>query len=218
MKALHYLLCVCLLGLGLFTPTARAATQVLSQQYLSDFDFFDNGLYYWGGEGSVSGCGPGEFGNAHALGTLGFRGPKFNDSGVFHPALIGASLTYWSGCGSPIPGGVARDDAFLYYSDGEGMWRLPAYLSPFASVPAPTHIGNYIYADRPGALMIYENELFFAADFNSLVSGQNGSLGRFQIYSLTLPVTNVLPDHPGRATRPREENEDHDCDARWALR
>ena len=171
---------------------ASAATRVLSQQYVTDFEFFDNGLFYWGGQGSVGGCGPGEFGNAHALGTLGFRGPKFKDSGVFHPALFGSGLTYWSGCGSPIAGGVTRDDAFLYYSDGEGLWRLPAYLSPYAAVPPATHIGNYTYATFPGAVMIHEGELFFAASFNSPVSGVNGNEGYFQIYSLTLPVTNVL--------------------------
>ena len=192
MKTFHIFVWACLFSLGVSTQPVSAATRVLSQPYLTDFEFFDNGLFYWGGAGSVSGCGPGEFGNAHALGTLGFRGPKFKDAGVFHPALIGAGRVYWSGCGSPIAGGVARDDAFLYYSDGEGLWRLPASLLPSASVPTPTHIGNYIYADRPGALMIHDNELFFAAGFNSLVSGPNGSLGRFQIYSLTLPVTNVL--------------------------
>ncbi len=171
---------------------ATAATRVLSQPYVTDFDFFDNGLFYWGGQGSVSGCGPGEFGNAHALGTLGFRGPKFNDPGAYHPALIGATRTYWEGCGSPIAGGVARDDAFLYYSDGEGLWRLPAHLSPYAAVPPATHIGNYTYASSPGAMMIHEGELFYAASFNSPVSGANGNEGYFQIYSLTLPVTNVL--------------------------
>src|SRR5262245_7493280 len=93
-----------------------AATRVLSQQYVTDFEFFDNGLYYWGGQGSVSGCGPGEFGNAHALGILGYRGPRIKDSGVISPALLGTGRTYWEGCGSPIAGGVARDDDFLYYS------------------------------------------------------------------------------------------------------
>ena len=195
MKKLYSILCWILsCTFALLLHNAAAATRVLSQPYLTDFDFFDNGLFYWGGQGSVSGCGPGEFGNAHALGTLGFRGPKFKDSGVFHPALIGASRTYWEGCGSPIAGGVARDDAFLYYSDNQGLWRLPASLLPTVTVPTATHIGNYIYADRPGALMIHDNELFFAAGFDSLVSGQNGSLGRFQIYSLTLPVTNVLQE------------------------
>ena len=144
MKTLYVLFCACLFSLDVFTHPAPAATQVLTQPYLTDFEFFDNGLFYWGGQGSVSGCGPGEFGNAHALGTLGFRGPKFKDSGVFHPALIGAGRTYREGCGSPIPGGVARDDSFLYYSDGEGMWRLPASLLPSVTVPTATHIGNYI--------------------------------------------------------------------------
>ncbi len=181
----------CAFTLLLHNP-AVAAVRVLSQPYLSEFEFFDNGLFYWGGQGSVSGCGPGEFGNAHALGTLGFRGPKFKDPGVFHPQVIGAGRTYWEGCGSPIAGGVARDDAFLYYSDHQGLWRLPASLIPTLSVPTATHIGNYIYADRPGALMVRENTLYFAAGFDSPVAGANGSLGRFQIYSLSLPVTDVL--------------------------
>ena len=169
-----------------------AATRVLSQPYVTDFEFFDNGLFYWGGQGSVSGCGPGEFGNAHALGTLGSRGPKFKDPGVFHPVLIGATRTYWEGCGSPIAGGVARDDASIYYSDSQGLWQLPAYLSPFGSVPPATHIGNYIYSDRPGAVMVHEDTLFFAAGFDSPVAGPNGSLGRFQIHSTSLPVTDIL--------------------------
>jgi len=194
MKTLRSILCwilSCTFTL-LLHDNAAAATRVLSQPYLTDFEFFDNGLFYWGGAGSVSGCGPGEFGNAHALGTLGFRGPKFKDSGVFHPALIGASRTYWEGCGSPIAGGVTRDDNFLYYSDGEGLWRLPANLSPYAAIPPATHIGNYTYANSPGAVMIHDNTLFFAAGFNSPVGGANGNLGYFQIYSLSLPVTNVL--------------------------
>ena len=171
-----------------------AATRVLSQAYTTDFEFFDNGLYYWGGQGSVSGCGPGEFGNAHALGTLGFRGPKFKDSGLAHPALFGTSRTYWEGCGSPVPGGVTRDDSFLYYSDGEGIWQLPASLPPYATIPSATHFGNYFnpQAHAPGALMIYDNTLFFVGSFNSPVSGPSGSSGYFEIYSMSLPVTNVL--------------------------
>lgn len=192
MKTIRYLLIAGLLALHPFSPVAHAAVQVAAQPYLTDFEFFDNGLFYWGGQGSVSGCGPGEFGNAHTLGTLGYRGPKFKDSGVLHPALLGDSRVYWNGCGSPIPGGVARDDAFLYYSDQQGMWRLPASIPPFSTVPPPTHIGNYIYADWPGAMMIHNDTLFFAAGFNSPVLGPSGSLGRFQIYSLSLPVTDVL--------------------------
>lgn len=192
MKTFRYLLVAGLLALHTFSPVAHAAVQVATQPYLTDFEFFDNGLFYWGGQGSVSGCGPGEFGNAHTLGTLGYRGPKFKDGGPFNPVLIGDSRVYWNGCGSPIPGGVARDDAFLYYSDQQGMWRMPAHLFPFSPVPAPTHIGNYIYADWPGAMMIHENTLFFAAGFNSPVAGPSGSLGRFQIYSLSLPVTDPL--------------------------
>lgn len=192
MKTVRILICSALLILGPSASSIRAATQVMSQSYVTDFEFFDNGLFYWGGQGSVSGCGPGEFGNAHALGTLGYRGPKFKDFGVVHPRLFGDARVYWNGCGSPIPGGVARDDAFLYYSDGQGMWRLPASFSMFAAVPAATHIGSYIYADSPGAMMIHNGTLYYAASFNSIVQGPNGSLGRFQIYSLTLPVTDVL--------------------------
>lgn len=192
MKTLHAFLYALIFLCGASSRTASAAIQVLSQPYLSDFEFFDNGLYYWGGLGSVSGCGPGEFGNAHTLGTLGYRGPKFADGGAAHPRLIGTGRTYWEGCGSPIPGGVTRDDTFIYYSDGQGMWRLPASLIPSVTTPAPTHLGNYIYADSPGAMMIRGNTLYFAASFNSPVSGPNGSLGRFQIYSLSLPITDPL--------------------------
>ena len=101
MKTFNILLCAALIALGASTQSVRAATQVMSQQYVTDFEFFDNGLFYWGGQGSVSGCGPGEFGNAHALGTLGFRGPKFKDVGIVHPRLFGDARVYWNGCGSP---------------------------------------------------------------------------------------------------------------------
>ncbi len=176
----------------LLLAPAGAATRVMTEPYLTDFEFYDNGLYYWGGQGSVSGCGPGEFGNAHTLGLLGYRGPKFKDAGAIHPYVIGNSRSYWSGCGSPIPGGVTRDDTFIYYSDNQGLWRMPASLAPVVGVPAPTHIGNFIYADAPGAVMVYDNRLFYAASFSSPVSGAGGSLGRFQIYSLPLPLPSVV--------------------------
>lgn len=154
---------------------------------LQQFEFFDNGLYFWG-NAPQSGCG--DFGSFGTLTTVGYRGPRVSPL----PAVT-SSITSWNhalvrGCNVPVFGGVARDDLQAYYHEAAGgVYRVFIGLS---NNPPRVKVGGATYPDYPGALMVRNGRLYVAHGSTSLMSSPSGSLGRFYIGFYPLPDVGPL--------------------------
>jgi hypothetical protein len=170
-----------LLGLPTAGPLAAAIRVLPDPPALKSFECYDNGLCYWGH--AVSGCG-GEFGTEGTLGTVAVRGPRFKEPRFQLEGFRSPLHVLARACDLPQYG-VARDDAFVYYSESHGIYRLGAGA---ANGTSGTLIGAYRNTDFPGALMIHNGRLYFARGNNSIVGG----LGRFQIAFFRLPTTNLF--------------------------
>lgn len=111
---------------------------------INDLEFYDNGLYWT----IPTRSGGAEFRHNGGLGLMAQRDG------------LSSKPYYVVNSGTPLSLGYAtRDDTFLYYTAGDGVYRKPVDANP--NDPG-IRIGGAWNIDRPGALMVCQGRVYYA--------------------------------------------------------